>query len=856
MKSALQARLEKLSTNGSDALVEMTNYVIEREGELSKARDQMFRDKLKRFENMAASIFTDRLAAPMGGTQARPETRTIFDHALSPNFSLQLVRSVIHFILARIDKDTFGSRPWLAVGARKTISQALAAEIQKHGEYKLMECLWRDKARGALQTAFDLGMCPVKTAWREDWNASEHEELILCGPDGEPIVAQNGDYIYPQDDTQEAAPMPMPGAQGMPPGPPPMAPLAAGAMPDDESQEPTGDPDAAAEGEQPTDDESAEPAGLPEAQEGEAPAAPMVFTKAPKVPVPDGENGLQWKSHLIEEVERLYAGLDVSTLNIFDVTYPINAGSMDLSDPGCDYIGLTSGMTVEQILSSWGKGREDDPEFQALIAELRNAGTGTPKSEAAKPNVAQREPEVRGNDIRNPTIKVVERYFRRRVMPTGPESRIVMVVAEELKKVIYVEYLTVVSPRGQAPAHMIAINRVPGRAYGRGLFELFELSANQLDKLFNGIIVRNEYHANPANFISKKAAADLASGETITHGPGTWNEVENKEGGPISALFYSHEMPAMDENTWKMVELIMQLIQTESGVTNASQGDMTDLPSNSTATGVNSMLESSSVLHTFTLEECRSCLTPPIRYALELTYFRQDGDDEYDVLDDASALQQLAQAEGVAAQGPPQGTGAALQLAQPASQPGVMTYAQAKALANVPLNVEILLTRAKNQELREAAQAALPLWQDFRALPPQEQLLGMPLIQQVLNGLGISNPDRLFPTPAQLMQQVQAAASQSQQSPEERISMREQMDYKDTPPSIQRQMEKEAGFTPASPEEAAAFTASQQKPAPGTAPAKGKKPSAKPPAPDAQPPAAAPAMPASVPAAPDAALAA
>lgn len=810
MKSALQARLEKLSTDGVDALKEMTDYFIERLEVLRKTRDQMFNDKLERFENMAASVFTDRLAAPMGGTQARPETRTIFDHALSPNFSLQLVRSVIHFILARIDKDTFGSRPWLAVGARKTISQALAAEIQKHGEYKLMECLWRDKARGGLQSAFNLGFCPVKTAWREDWDASEHEELILCGPDGEPIVTQAGDYIYPEDDTQEAAPEPMPGAQGMPLGQPPMAPPAAGAMPDDESQEPVGDPDAAAEGEQPADNESAEAPGLnDEAQEGEMPVAPRVFAKAPEIPAPDGENGLQWKSHLIEETQRLYAGLDFSPLNWRDVAYPINAGQMDLSDSGCDFIGVTSSQTVEQILATYGKGREEDEEWLALITELRSGGTGTPKSADAQPNRAQREPEVSGNDRNNPTIKVSEGYFRRRVMPTGPESRVFMVVAEESRKVIYAEYLTIVSPRGQAPVHQIAINRVPGRAYGKGFFELFEMAANQLDKLFNGIIVRNEYHANTANFIDKRAAADLASGSAITIGPGTWNEIDGKL-GPLPSLFYQHNMPEMDENTWKMVELIMQLIQTESGVTNASQGDMTDLPANSTATGVNSMLESSSVLHTFTLEECRSCLTPPLRYALELTYFRQDGDEEYDVLDDASALQQLEQAETVAAQGPPQGTGAA--PAAPPGQPGVMTFAQAKALANVPLNVEILLSRAKRQEQREAALAAIPQAQSFYQMPPQMQLKLLPLFVQVMQGLDISNPDRIFPSPAEIQAQIVAQANQPPDTSEERVSLRENMNYEKVPPSIKRQMEAAAGFKPADPKEAAEFEATQQKP--------------------------------------------
>lgn len=66
------------------------------------------------------------------------------------------------------------------------------------------------------------------------------------------------------------------------------------------------------------------------------------------------------------------------------------------------------------------------------------------------------------------------------------------------------------------------------------------------------------------------------------------------------------------------------------------------------------------------------------------------------------------------------------------------------------------------------------------------------------------------------------------------------MSYADTPPSIQAQMERDAGFTPASDEERAAHAAAKAdaKSPSGKTPAKGKKPKAKAPTPDAETPAA------------------
>lgn len=799
MKSALRERLRISGEGGTDALPELVEYVMTHLQADRTARDSQFEAKLTKYARMAASDYEYRKA----GTQADPLDRSIFD---TSNLSVQLPRNVCSFILARMHKDAFGSSPWLAVGPRGKKNPALSEQMTPYSEFKLDQACWQDKARSAMETALTLGWVPVKTTWREDWDISETlESVLFSDAHAEPVVTESGDYLTAEDDTQEveqpappeiapqpgAFPMPMANGQGMPPGQPPMAPPTAGAMPDDESAEPPGLPD-----------ESAESA---------PPAAPRVFAKDPSIPAPDGQNGLNFKPHLIQEKERLYAGLDFSPLYWKDVTWPINAASMTLDDPGCDMISCTLPMTIEQIRASYDPKGEDE-ELQAMLESWKHAAPEL--TEGSKPKTEQGESTLLPTDPKNPTIKITEVYFRRRVLPTGPESRCFMAVAEGYWKAVCVHYLKQMTPRAQAPLHLIAVNRVPGRAYGRGFYEMFEMASTALDRLLNQVLVRNDHHANPQNFVDAKAAAQLGD-VGIKCGPGTTNTIDGK-GQAIRDLFYTLELPAMEEMSWKLFELFMQLIQTESGVTNANQGDMTDLPSNSTATGVNSMLESSSVIHMFRLEEVRSGLTPALRFALELLFFKMDADEPYALLEgDDGALEQLAQAEAVLAQGPDEQAPAP---AQAPNQPGVMTYAQAQELANVPLNVEILLSRSKRQEMREAALTAYPQVSAFLKEAPQDQQYLLPLMKQGLRNMEIRDADQCLPTMETIMaaiQAQQAAAAAGQKSPEERISLRENMDYGDVPPSIKAQMEKDAGFVPASDAERAAFTASQQKPAPG-----------------------------------------
>jgi hypothetical protein len=670
-RSALQSRLS------ADDLLKLKDIAFQRLNDLRAERQaQGLERKLEKYEKISASDFQHRLCPDL-------QNQSIFDRS---NQSLQIVRSIARFLKARMAKDLFGSTPWFAARPEGPSSFVLASEIQKHADWKLREGDYKQTAKKALEVALDLGWVALKTTWRTDEDFSEAMQNILFDPQGQqpddsapssssgaPVVPPSGDYLSDEDDTQDA---PMTDAQGTPMLHP----------------------------------------------ETGAPITQSVFAKAPNIPAPGQNNRLKFKPHLVEQVKRIYFGLDVQPIYWKDVLWPIIAPKVDLQH--CDVISHTREMTRDELAAQYDP-EGDDPDVQTILARLM-VGDTNPKAEANMAKAEYDEAPTVKNDPDNATFKVTELYMRRTLPGNKGPSRIVVVVVEAIQEIIWCEYLAAISPQAECPIHVVAVNKVPGRAYGRGLYELYEMPAEVADRLINSVIWRNAINSDPVKFWNPSLTKEGDSDPHLSIEPGKTYTAKNPQ-TKASDILSIVEIADLDSRTWTMLELFMQLIQTESGVTNANQGDMSDLPSNNTATGVNSLLESSSVLHFDVLEELRDGISPQLRYAIELIYFRQDQDETYEYL------------EGNAA--------------------AVMTLAQAMQLSKLPMHVEILLTRSKRQELRDAALSAIPhgwnFWQAVRS-DPESALHMLPLYLQVFRALEIDNADAFFPKPADLQAAIDA----------------------------------------------------------------------------------------------------
>lgn len=119
---------------------------------------------------------------------------------------------------------------------------------------------------------------------------------------------------------------------------------------------------------------------------------------------------------------------------------------------------------------------------------------------------------------------------------------------------------------------------------------------------------------------------------------------------------------------------------------------------------------------------------------------------------------------------------------------------------NLTLKVKLLLSRYRGEQVLDSNAAAAERVKEFYELPPAVQVIVAPFYRQMLKALQVQDAD----------QAIQPVPPQPAAPPPEPESLA--INYKDVPDSIKRQMESKAGFTPASPEEAAASAAAAQTP--------------------------------------------
>lgn len=688
--------------------------------ELKGAQEyQDWQQRRERFERIAAGDQWYRLEGEgywRGAGLAGKAVATVFDKV---NESLNIVQSVRRFLVARVCKDLFGSDPYFFAQPEGTTTKDLSLKLQKHATWKLASAFYKQRMKEAVGIALDLGECPIKTTWRKDVDISERFATLLTHRDipangaqaGQPVLTADGDNLEDSDET-------------------------------------TG-------GDEATDEQGTPMTG----DDGQPVMNPVSFVKAPEIQIDPSKH--EWADHFVEERTVLFQGLDIAAVDWRDVGWPINAPSlskadfvwhrfdMRLSAIRAKYAPNSFGPKMdnpdEEVSDSSSQdspipGADDqsappqpsddgDAEVMEILDGLKGEGRG-PKSHEAKPRPG--EAEVQGGEFDDPIIQVAEVSYDFDCFEDGVLRRLWLVILPQYDQCIYANYRANISPRAEKAVHLVVVNKVKHRAYGKGLHETYEKMSNIADRLLCHILLRNAMAANPTKIWNPDRTNEGAANPTLAFGEGQTYSIKGSQ-WKIDEILKYIEMPDLDERTWKLMELFMQLIQVDSGVTNANQGDMTDLPSNTTATGVNSMLESSSVLHQYVLEEIRDSMTPHLGYCIELIYKMQDRNETFEYLEQdepqpsESNQQQLAQDQKTIQQ--------------------VMEFSDAKKLAGLPMQVEFLLTRAKRQEQRESATAGLPLGLQYGELSPKEQSRMRDCFIQLFRSLGFDDPDEFFPEP-------------------------------------------------------------------------------------------------------------
>lgn len=426
-----------------------------------------------------------------------------------------------------------------------------------------------------------------------------------------------------------------------------------------------------------------------------------------------GGGVITWERRAIEQTNVSYNGVKAATMHTKDFLCPLTA--QDVNE--ADFVGHRFQMRLVEAAGRFGISEE-------LVERLR-AGDDEPKAERDKP----RPDEVaeHSDALEDPIIEFVECWVKHDPVGDGRLRRIYALVALPLGEIVEMDYMANRTPGGQLPFFVVRAYKVKNRWYGRGYYETYASAQEYIDRQLNRIEYRNRFHSNPAVFVNHSLLAEDEDSGDFELRPG--RTFLKKPGARMQDIVEAWAFPDLDERTWQLMQFMIQVIQVRSGVTSAAQGEVSSLPSTATATGIESIMQSASVLSRLPMGNIRAGLEKALLYAVKLIYANFDRDEVFTYFEGDDQRARTLEATRV---------------------------------RDLELNVRLLLTRFKQRESLESAQKAMEVHGRYVALPEPEKTSARPLYVQALKGLGFDQADAIIrqameEKPAEMTQEMEGA---------------------------------------------------------------------------------------------------
>ena len=576
------------------------------------------------------------------------------------NDSLNVIGGLAEFMAARTIDDLLGSLPFFSVSPEGINDKTLAQTMQRHADWRIRRSNIESAFSEAINTAYAIGEVPVKTIYDQRMLYYERPANLLIDKAGKFVVTPAGEYITDQDAiiTEEATMAPEPEL-------PPLVPV--------EGME--------------INEEAAQPAATGRTFAKKA----SDFDLTPFLP-------LTFKESYVDDLEPYGEALQAAAIHHRDFLFPETAPSLDEAD----FIAHLADFPLSEAKRKW--------KIDKLTLDAIQTEDGSPKSHASKPvDEADESTETIPYDpeMTDPVVQFAECYVT--TLVNGNPSRLVCIVCVKAKTIVFADYLANVTPGGCLPFTIVRPFPKKNRIYGRGFYEIYSYAQDFIERHLNYVAYKNRHHAMPTRVVKRDLIKNIADGDDIPVSPDQTIEIE-KGANPKEAISYL-EYPDLDERTWQLMQLMMQFVQLRSGVTSAAQGGVESLPQNSTATGIEAILNNGNVLSRRPIREIRRALEKALFYALKLIYTHLDEKEAFTYLE---------------------------------SEEAQLLSISKEEIQNLDFNVRMTMTRLRERESRENAQAALGAFMQYLQVPEPEKEAARPLFIELLKGFGQPDADRII----------------------------------------------------------------------------------------------------------------
>lgn len=423
---------------------------------------------------------------------------------------------------------------------------------------------------------------------------------------------------------------------------------------------------------------------------------------------------LTWDTAYEKRSEVRFEGIETLLLPHTDVAFREDAPQLDLKHTNFYF---EFELTVLEAMSRFNLKKED----AMVLAETAGVKM-TVKDEHEETRANKDSPGAGAVDAvdlgsleeekkLNTRVRLVGGFVRVDPFGKGQSSDLFVVFTSGLgvERLWYGNYLSNVSPKGELPVKVHVWEKVPNRLYGRGFFAKYAHVQKQVDDLWNQISFRNGMHANPLTAVHKENIQSEDDDADVLIGPGT--TIEPLPGKKLADCIEFAQLPDLDKRSMELMQIGIQMAQLRSGMTAASQGDLSSVPENNTATGIRQLMSRAAVLLKKPIRGLRRSLGGDFSYSVKLFYANFDRTETF------------LWGEGEKAE---------------------LVSLSADQVRDLDIDCRMLLTQEQNSDKLAGSQAATGMFMQYVQLQEVDKSAGRPLFLQAIKALQFEQADEII----------------------------------------------------------------------------------------------------------------
>lgn len=502
---------------------------------------------------------------------------------LKSNLSVTVARDICRKMIARGISFFFGTSPWFAAYPVGAMDKALADKADRYTRWKMEGADLQEVQEDAIERAFVVGECVVKTSWAQRSQIYETTAEVMVDAEGRDILGDNGDYITKKDLWIQDA---------------------------------TVDPTT-----------------------GESVMAELMVLKRDGV-TPQPEE-LIWQEKLITREIIHYKGPEAETIHFLDFLCGLTEKSVQKADC-CIHL---YDLPLMELADQYKKSAAARATIEERVKMTRDAvellrklevGDGQQTSGQNSEAVDSSTPSIRNNARSKAMVHIAEFHLRYDIDNRGLRD-IILVIDTRTRTPIFYDYTANTTGDGMRPFTVIRPVKVPGRWYGCGAMELMNPSQEILDLWFNrkNLSVSG---SGRVDFWNKDLTKEGAANPHLRMNWGGTYTPKDTSTTADQILSSVYLTDTIGDKLMEMMEFTIQIMQNGSGVTSANDAQAANMDTSATATGVRHLEKSGQELFARFIGPLDSGVTEVLKKMVKIMFVNLDPKEIYRYFEEGEAV--------------------------------------------------------------------------------------------------------------------------------------------------------------------------------------------------------------------------